>query len=252
MTTAVFRPVQAVYELNYPAFEEYRTLDTVVHAISRASRSGTSKMYELHSADPAVPLPAFEAGAHIDVHIGPSLVRQYSLLNSPHDQGRYLICVRRDDDGRGGSTAVHRDITVGQHLRISAPRNHFPLLTAERHVLVAGGIGITPLLSMAEELAAVGGDFTLHHYAARERDAPLSERVEASGFADRVVVHHSDTGDSVRAGLPADLRTPAPTALVYICGPDGFMTYVTEQATAAGWLPRQLHLERFGMPLTRP
>ncbi|MDH6217895.1 ferredoxin reductase [Streptomyces pseudovenezuelae] len=252
MTTAVFRPVQAVYELSHPAFEEYRALDTVVHAISRASRSGASRMYDLRPADPSVPLPAFEAGAHIDVHIGPSLVRQHSLLNSPHEQGRYLICVRRDDTGRGGSTAVHRDITVGQRLRVSAPHNHFPLIAAERHVLVAGGIGITPLLSMAEELASAGGDFTLHHYAASERDAPLLDRVEAANFADRVVVHHSQTGDSVRAGLPADLRTPVPSALVYICGPDGFMTYVTEQATAAGWLPRQLHLERFGVPLTRP
>jgi vanillate O-demethylase ferredoxin subunit len=252
MTTAMFRPAQAVYEIHCPAFEENRALDTVVHAISRASRSGVSRMYDLRAADPSVPLPAFESGAHIDVHVGPSLVRQYSLLNSPHEQGRYLICVRRDDTGRGGSTAVHRELTVGQRLRISAPRNHFPLLAADRHVLVAGGIGIAPLLSMAEELTAGGGDFTLHHYASSERDAPLLERVRGADFADRVVIHRSDDGDSVRAGLPADLRTPVPAALVYVCGPDGFMTYVTEQATAAGWLPRQLHLERFGVLPTRP
>ncbi|MGW1216058.1 ferredoxin reductase [Streptomyces sp. NPDC002499] len=189
-------------------------------AVSPASRSGSSRIYELRPADPASPLPAFDAGAHVDVHIGPALVRQYSLLNSTHERGRYLICVRRDDAGRGGSTAVHRDIRVGQRLWISAPRNHFPLITAERHVLVAGGIGIAPLLSMAEELAAGGGDFVLHHYAANERDAPLLERVAVADFADRAVVHFGETGDSVRAGLPTDLRTPVPTALVYICGPD--------------------------------
>ena len=228
------------------------TFDAIVHSISLASPSGTSRLYELRPADPTSPLPAFEAGAHIDVHLGTSLIRQYSLLNSPQDSGRYVICVRRDDSGRGGSTAMHRDVTVGRRLRISAPRNLFPLLPAQRYVLLAGGIGITPLLSMAEELHSRSADFVLHHYTADEHDAPLLERARAGAFADRVVIHHTRTGDSVRTAPPEDLRTPDPTGLVYICGPDGFMTHVTEQAGVAGWRADQLHLERFAPAAREP
>ncbi|MFJ8490043.1 PDR/VanB family oxidoreductase [Streptomyces sp. NPDC094038] len=227
------------------------TLDTVVHSIALACPTGTSRTYELRAADPDTPLPTFEAGAHIDVHLGPTLIRQYSLLNSPQDSDRYLICVRRDDTGRGGSTAMHRDLTVGQRLRVSTPRNLFPLLPAERYVLVAGGIGITPLLSMAEELARRGADFALHHYATAA-EAPLLERLQDAPFTDRVHLHDSGNGDSIRTGLPTDLSAPNPTALVYICGPDGFMRHVTEAATAAGWQPDQLHLERFAPAAREP
>ncbi|MFD4511599.1 PDR/VanB family oxidoreductase [Streptomyces sp. NPDC058457] len=219
-----------------------QTLDVIVHTISLAS--GTSRSYELRAADGGA-LPSFEAGAHIDVHLGPSLVRQYSLCNSPRETGRYLICVRRDDTGRGGSRTLHRDLTVGRRLRISPPRNHFPLVAAGHHVLVAGGIGITPLLSMAEALAARGASFVLHHYTSSAAEAPLLERLQTSALGERAVVHHSDQGDTVRAGLPTELQVPEPDTAVYVCGPAGFMTHVVAKATAAGWQPGQLHTERF-------
>ncbi|MGW1558454.1 PDR/VanB family oxidoreductase [Streptomyces sp. NPDC002144] len=225
-----------------------QTLDVIVHTISLASV--TSRTYELRAADGGT-LPPFEAGAHIDVHLGPSLVRQYSLCNSPQEKGRYLICVRRDDGGRGGSRTLHRDLTVGRRLRISPPRNHFPLVAAGHHVLVAGGIGITPLLSMAEALAARGASFVLHHYTSSAAEAPLLERLQTSALGERAVVHHSDQGDTVRAGLPAELRVPEPDTAVYVCGPDGFMNHVVAEATAAGWHPGQLHTERFA-PAARP
>ncbi len=101
-----------------------KTLDAIVHAISVAS--ATSRSHELRAATGAA-LPSFEADAHIDGRLGPSLIRQYSLCNSPQDDGRYLICVRRDDAGRGGSGTLHRDLTAGRRLRIPPPRNHFPL-----------------------------------------------------------------------------------------------------------------------------
>ncbi|MFF5142255.1 PDR/VanB family oxidoreductase [Streptomyces sp. NPDC013157] len=219
-----------------------QTLDVIVHTISLAS--STSRSYELRAADGGA-LPSFEAGAHIDVHLGPSLVRQYSLCNSPREKGRYLICVRRDDAGRGGSRTLHRDLTVGRRLRISPPRNHFPLVAAGHHVLVAGGIGITPLLSMAEALAARGASFVLHHYTSSAAEAPLLERLQSPALGERAVVHHSDQGDTVRAGLPAELQVPEADTAVYVCGPDGFMTHVVAEATAAGWHPGQLHTERF-------
>jgi vanillate O-demethylase ferredoxin subunit len=219
-----------------------KSLDVIVHAISLAS--ATSHSYELRAATGGT-LPSFEAGAHIDVHLGPSLIRPYSLCNSPQETGRYLICVRRDDAGRGGSRTLHRDLTVGRRLRISPPRNHFPLVAARRHVLVAGGIGITPLLSMAEALAARGAAFVLHHYTSSVTEAPLLERLQTSAFAERTVVHHSDQGDSVRTGLPAELLVPDPDTAVYVCGPDGFMSHVMAKTAAVGWQPGQIHTERF-------
>ncbi|MFF4803345.1 flavin reductase family protein [Streptomyces sp. NPDC001351] len=129
-----------------------QTLDVIVPTISLAS--GTSRSHELRAADGGA-LPSFEAGAPIDVHVGSSPVRQHALCNSPRDKGRYLTCVRRDDAGRGGSRTLHRDLTVGRRLRISPPRNHLPLVASGHHVLAAGGIGSTPLLSMAEAPAEV-------------------------------------------------------------------------------------------------
>lgn len=117
-------------------------------------------------------------------------------------------------------------------LRISPPRNHFPLVAARRHVLIAGGIGITPLLSMAETLAARGAPFVLHHYTSSAADAPLLERLRTSAFAARTVAHHSDQGDTIRTEPPAELLASDPDTAVYVCGPDGFMTHVTARATA--------------------
>ncbi|NNN30429.1 hypothetical protein HLK59_08625 [Streptomyces sp. S3(2020)] len=144
---------------------------------------------------------------------------------------------------------MHRDTAVGGRLRVSAPRNLFPLLPAE-HVLVAGGIGITPLLSMAEELAQREADFVLHYATAA--DSTLLERLKESPFADCVHLHGSGKGDTIRTGLPTDLSSSDPAALVYVCGPDGFMRHVPEAATAAGWQPDQLHLERFAPAAREP
>ena len=118
--------------------------------------------FELVAADGA-PMPAFSAGAHIDVHLPGGLTRQYSLCNAPAETHRYLIAVLRDAASRGGSLAMHDRVQEGELLTISAPKNHFPLAPqAASHLLLAGGIGITPLLCMAEHLAATGGAFELH------------------------------------------------------------------------------------------
>ena len=96
------------------------------------------------------PLPAFEAGAHIDIHLADGLTRQYSLCNDPKERHRYLISVLKDPNSRGGSRAMHEQIKSGQTITISAPRNLFPLdRSAKRHLLFGGGIGITPMLAMA-------------------------------------------------------------------------------------------------------
>ena len=138
-------------------------------------------------------LPAFTAGAHIDVHLDHGLVRQYSLCNPPSEMQRYLIAVLRDPVSRGGSQAVHDLVKEGQVLEISSPKNHFPLAADGRqHLLLAGGIGVTPLMAMAEQLSADGADFALHYFARSASKAAFVDRFAASVFASRVHTHWDD------------------------------------------------------------
>ncbi len=191
-------------------------------------------------------LPAFDAGAHVDVHLQGGLVRQYSLCNPPGETQRYQIAVLRDAASRGGSQAVHEAVPEGATLRISAPKNHFPLAAgAPHHLLLAGGIGITPLLAMAEQLTAQGQPFELHHCTrSRERTA-FVERVAASAFAGRVC-HHFDDGDAAqKLDIAATLRAAPAGTHLYVCGPQGFMDAVLAAGRAAGWPEERLHREYF-------
>ena len=129
-------------------------------------------------------LPPFSAGAHIDVHLPGGLIRQYSLCNDPAGTQHYRIAVLRDENGRGGSRATHDKVQQGAALKISAPRNHFPLAHgAPHHLLIAGGIGITPIVAMARKLEASGRRAEIH-YSARGSDAAafLAELREEIGL----------------------------------------------------------------------
>lgn len=191
-------------------------------------------------------LPAFAAGAHIDVHLPNGLQRQYSLCNAPTETQRYVIGVLRDAASRGGSAAVHEQVTEGSVLTISTPRNLFALAdAAPHHLLLAGGIGITPLLAMAEQLAAAGQSFTLHHCSrARERTA-FVERLGAAPFAGKVH-HHFSTGDAAqKLDIAATLASAPRGTHLYVCGPQGFMDAVLNAGRAAGWPEARLHREYF-------
>lgn len=201
---------------------------------------------ELVAADGAA-LPAFSAGAHIDVHLPNGLQRQYSLCNTPGETQRYVIGVLRDAASRGGSAAVHDLVNEGSMLTISTPRNLFPLdAQAPHHLLLAGGIGITPMLAMAEHLAATGGAFTLHHCNRSQARTAFISRLMAAPFAGQVQ-HHFDDGDAAqKLDIAATLqRAPAGTHL-YVCGPQGFMDAVLNAGRAAGWPEERLHREYFG------
>jgi vanillate monooxygenase ferredoxin subunit len=191
-------------------------------------------------------LPAFSAGSHVDVFVGDGLTRQYSLCNNPAEGHRYQIAVLRDPATRGGSLAMHEQVKVGDVLRISAPKNHFALAhDAQRHLLLAGGIGITPLLCMAERLAATGGDFEMHYGTrSRERTAFLA-RIAASAYAARVQCHFDDGPAVQKFDIAARLATPEPGTHLYVCGPKGFMDAVLATARAQGWPEAQLHCEYF-------
>lgn len=201
--------------------------------------------FELVHVDGA-PLPAFSAGSHIDVEVKPGLTRQYSLCNDSGESHRYLIGVLRDAGSRGGSVAMHDSVQVGDELRISAPKNHFALAHgATRSLLLAGGIGVTPILCMAERLALTGAPFEMHYCTrSRERTA-FHERIRASAYAAQVQFHFDDGPAGQKLPLDALLATPQEGTHLYVCGPKGFMDAVLGTARKAGWPESQIHYEFF-------
>jgi vanillate O-demethylase ferredoxin subunit len=201
--------------------------------------------FELARPDGAA-LPAFSAGSHIDVQVPGGLTRQYSLCNDAAEQHRYRIAVLRDANSRGGSAGMHGAVKEGDTLLISEPRNHFPLVHAQRTLLLAGGIGVTPLLSMAQRLATLGADFTLHYSTRSAERTAFRDEIAASAYADRVQFHFDDGDAAQKLQLRDLLAKPDAGTHVYVCGPAGFIAWVVDTAKELGWPPEQVHLEYFG------
>ena len=156
--------------------------------------------YELVPVDGA-PLPPFEAGSHLEVQVPGGFSRPYSLCNAPHETHRYVIAVQKDTSGRGGSRAMHEQVRVGDVLTARAPRCDFPLMYARQYVLVAGGIGITPLLSMAHELARQGAAWHLHYLTRSPERTAFRALLATAPFASHVTLHHS----GAPAGAPLSI-----------------------------------------------
>lgn len=214
-----------------------------VKVLRRREEAEGIASYELARAD-GQPLPPFSAGSHIDVHLPGGLVRQYSLCNDPHEAAHYRIGVLRDAASRGGSIAMHEQVREGDVITISEPRNHFPLHAAPHSLLLAGGIGITPLMCMAQRLAAIGASFELHaSNRSRARSAFLDE---LKSFGERFHLHLDDGEASQKLDLPAVLKAAPVGSRIYVCGPTGFIDFVVATAKAQGWPTDQLHLEYFG------
>lgn len=213
---------------------EYET-EVVVQALAHPA----TDVVELTLARPeGSALPAWTPGAHIDLILDEDLVRQYSLCGSPGDTATYRVAVLLTPDSRGGAKRVHQ-LTEGSTVRIRGPRNHFPLVTAPRYLFVAGGIGITPLLPMIEEVDAAGADWHLD-YGGRSRSS-MAYLDHLGQYGDRVtVVPQDELGLLDVAGV---LGVPDPQTLVYSCGPEPLLA-VCEQ-TCAAWPHGALHLERF-------
>ena len=194
---------------------------------------------ELVSPDGAE-LPAFAAGAHIDLHLPNGLVRSYSLWNAPQERHRYVIGVLNDRNSRGGSRYVHEQLRVGATIPIGAPRNNFPLDEAAAHtVLVAGGIGITPIYAMLNELRRLGKSVELLYCARSRSEAAFVDRLAA----DAGVRMHFDQ----EAGGPPDLRAwlaakPA-SAHFYCCGPTPMLNAFEGLCAELGLA--NMHIERF-------
>lgn len=191
-------------------------------------------------------LPAFTAGAHIDVHVPGGPMRQYSLCNDPRETHRYEIGVLRSPTSRGGSVALHAQVQEGDVLTISPPRNLFALRPAGHTLLVGGGIGITPLLSMAEHLASAGAGFQLHYCATSRERMAFTLTLEAPRFKDKVALHLDDGPLAQRLDVATALSPKHADARLYVCGPHAFMQWITVSAVELGWAQDRIHTEAFG------
>ncbi len=189
-------------------------------------------------------LPAFDAGAHIDLHLPNGLIRQYSLCNPSSETHRYLIAILKDPESRGGSEAVHSLLKEGDEIEISVPRNLFPLNSdAEKTLLFAGGIGVTPILAMAETLHRLGKDFEMHYCTRSQSRGAFISRIQSSGFTDKVTFHFDDQNQVL--DIKTVLGSPTIGTHIYVCGPNGFMNFIIDSATCQNWPAEQVHKEYF-------
>lgn len=188
-------------------------------------------------------LPAFQPGAHVDVHVPGGLVRSYSLLNEPGERHRYVIGVKRDPRSRGGSAWLHESARAGGLIQVGTPRNNFALEEQAPHsILIAGGIGITPLWSMVQRLERLRQPWTLH-YRSRSRASaallPQLERAHAHGS-----VHASFSADGApRLDLGRIVRAAPAGAHFYCCGPCNMLDAF--RCACSGLEPERVHLEHF-------
>ncbi|WP_221346127.1 PDR/VanB family oxidoreductase [Enterobacter cloacae] len=202
-------------------------------------RQGNKSLAVRLVAENGEALPEWQPGAHIDVHLPCGVIRQYSLTGSCENEG-YLICVGRETASRGGSRYIHETLRPGQKLLISAPRNLFALQEAERVLLLAAGIGITPLYAMALALEAAGTPFTLHYYVRQAESAAFAHEL-AQVEQGNCVIHTI----SPRTLLAEHIPVATAGLHAWVCGPAGFMEKVRDVATAKGWDEAPLHSEAF-------
>lgn len=206
--------------------------------------------FELVDPDGAQ-LPPATAGAHIDVHLPGGLVRSYSLSGDPADRTAWTLGVLREVNGKGGSKGMHESVRVGELLTVSQPRNAFAMVPGAAHtVLLAGGIGITPIKAMAHALLAQGQSFELHYCARTPRNAAFAAELRALVPPDRLHFHFDNGVPSQGLNLTGLLRNPPEGAHLYYCGPGGFMKACAD--ASAHWAPGSVHFEHFKPPEPAP
>ncbi len=195
-------------------------------------------------------LPPFTAGSHVDLKLPNGVIRQYSLCNDPVERNRYELGIMLVADGGGGSRAAHNNVHAGDVVLVRAPRNLFRLKPAKQSLLLAGGIGITPILAMAAQLHREGGDFVMHYCARAQNRMAYFQRLQESPFANRVKFHFDDGGPLQHFNAASVLAEPHPEKHLYVCGPQGFMDAVIKTAQAQGWSSENIHFEYFSAPVT--
>ncbi len=203
------------------------------------------RIFELAAADGSA-LPPYEPGAHVDVTLPDGITRQYSLCCAAPSPQRYRIAVKREPQSRGGSAWLHDAAGEGSMVDIGMPRNAFALVReAPMHLLFAGGIGITPVLSMACALSRSGASFRLAVFARAAGLVPFAGELEAAPLGPSTSVHCALNADETGARIDALLAAAPDGTHVYACGPAPFMAAVTERA-AARFGAGAVHTESFG------
>ncbi|HCF4778768.1 TPA: oxidoreductase [Pseudomonas aeruginosa] len=222
-------------------------LELLIRRVTREAQGINS--YELVDPNGGA-LPPFTAGSHIDIHLPNGMVRQYSLSNSPAEPHRYVIGVLRDERGTGGSIAVHQ-LHVGETVRVSVPRNNFMLSKeARKSILLAGGIGVTPMKSMMHALESAKQEYELHYCCKGPEFAAFSEEMEELIGEGKVVLHFDGGDPSKSFDLQSFLKDAPEGCHVYYCGPAGFMNACKE--AAAHWPAGTVHFEHFKAPVKAP
>lgn len=192
-------------------------------------------------------LPPFKPGAHVDIQIPDGYVRQYSLYNNPEERHRYKIAVLYERDRQQGSMRMHEKLRAGDLVEISEPKNHFQMdESAEEYLLIAGGIGITPIKAMAERLKSLGAYFKVYYCAERAERAAFRELFASEKFRDHVVLHYNEGDPDKQLDLKTILSEHKPGTQLYFCGPGGFINAI--RTSTEHWPEGSVHYELFSAP----
>ncbi|WP_419849138.1 reductive dehalogenase [Candidatus Poriferisocius sp.] len=203
-------------------------------------------MFELEKPDKTDVTP-FTAGAHIDLVIDAPFTRQYSLAGDPADQSKYVLGILNEPEGRGGSLRAYQRLHPGEIVAVTGPRNHFALdEEASKSLLLGGGIGVTPLISMAHRLHALGREFELHYSFRSRETAGFIDHLQRQPWSQQVYIHCSEEG--TRADLSEIVGTAQPGHVLYACGPEAFMDAVFAAGTAGRWAEKDMRREYFTAP----
>lgn len=208
-----------------------------------ADETDRIRTYELVRPDGSG-LPAFTAGSHVSIRLPSGMVRHYSIANNPHETHRYVLGIQREPNGQGGSAYIHENVRAGDTLFIGAPTNNFALRErAKRSVLIAGGIGITPIMSMAHQLHAAGADFEIYYLTRSKAETAFRNVVGEPQFASKVTIHHDEGNPAMQFDVAALLREVQPESHIYCCGPAGLMAAVKK--ASSHWPSDLVHFEYF-------
>lgn len=195
-------------------------------------------------------LPRFAAGSHIALRLGGEVLRDYSLCNDPAERRRYCIAVLRERNGEG-SRQLHEAVRVGDPVEVSLPRNNFSLAEdATRHLFLAGGIGITPIMAMIAELRRRGADFLVHYCTRSPEATAFRDELDLLAAQGRLRFHHDGGNPACGLDIAAALREPQPGTHLYYCGPAGMMA--AAKAASAHWPAGTVHCEYFTGPAALP
>lgn len=218
----------------------------------KATEAHNMVSFELVDPDGAE-LPAFSAGAHIDLTIPGGLVRKYSLCNSSSERHRYLIGVWKDANSRGGSKALHEAVNAGDTLQVSLPRNRFRVPSnTRRAILLARGIGVTPILSIADYLKSKDIPFELHYVFALMSPGSFRTTIDGSIFGDKAKYYLEATEQNQLLNPAAVLTDQPEDTHLFICGVDWWLDPIVNTATQKGWAEERIHVERFTAKLAAP